>query len=459
MFRLDRGVLIYLFLCGAAGCTSTLADSRAGLDAGREGRARGADAAPRLSAESGNGRGDASTASGEGARRDGAGATGDWVAPFVDGSDAKRDASAEGSLSVDAGLAADTATDSAPHAAPDSAPLDQGAAVDSRRVIDLSTDSVLASTGSISEIRIAGLSTRGAIIRWKTTQVADGRVHYGPTRAYGSSVSEGESTKDHYVFLDKLEPNTSYHYQVQSAGERSRDLSFKTPAKVEELWPVISISFDDGHISAYKTAFPLLRARNMRGMVNVVTDRVARGNNGLTLAQLQLLQRKGWEIGSHSRSHFDDTSLRWQDEIAGSKAYLEQNGIKTVVTYRVPGAMHSQTREDYAAQYYFFRWGGVIGGKSSPRSTTLPLASGIYGTVNLNEINTTSLQERVAIYKQYIEKMLSQHHYVHVNLHAIMDSPTPAYNYPPAEFAAFLDYLQSKGIKVIPPRELAAEAF
>lgn len=308
---------------------------------------------------------------------------------------------------------------------------------------------------TVSEVRVGTIGTTGAILRWNTDVVADGSVRFGSSAEFGRTAVESESTKDHSVFLDGLTPGATYHYRVQSGGVSGADGTFTTAARIEDLWPVVSLSFDDGHISHFATAFPLLRARNMRGAVNVITDRLSSPGKGvMSLAQLHVLQREGWAVDSHSRAHNRDRSLTDEDEVVGSITFLERNGFKNVACYRVPGSNHSKTREALAARYYPLRWGNVIGGPPSPRFTTLPLAPGIYAGVPLDVRKTGSVEERVAKYKAAIDTVLTQHAYAHFIFHAIADDVPEGYNYPPAELEALLDYLQAKGIRVIPPGEL-----
>jgi len=306
---------------------------------------------------------------------------------------------------------------------------------------------------TISDVKVGSFSTKGAIIRWKTDVEVDGRVSYGASTNYGILATETEPAKDHYVFLDNLTPGVTYHYRVLSGGETSADMSFTTAAKVEDLWPVVSLSFDDGHISHFKTAYPLMKARNMRGAVNVITDRLAKPV-GMSLAQVQFLQQQGWEVDSHSRAHNRVKGLTDEDEVVGSITYLETNGIKKVMCYRVPGSNHSKAREALAAKYYPLRWGNVIGGPASPRYATLPITPGMYGGVSLDFRNEATVEERVARYTTAIDEMLARHLYTHFIFHAIVETTPDGYNYPPTEFEALLDYLQTKGIKVIPPGEL-----
>jgi peptidoglycan/xylan/chitin deacetylase (PgdA/CDA1 family) len=308
---------------------------------------------------------------------------------------------------------------------------------------------------TISNVRANSVTTQGAIIRWATDEAAAGRVNCGPSPAYGRTEHETEPTLDHYVFLDGLTPGTTYHFQVQAGATVGADATFTTAPRVEDLWPVVSLSFDDGHISHVTTAFPLMRARDMRGAVNVITDRLANpGKANMTLDHLLFLQKQGWVIDSHSRAHNRDKTLTDDDEVVGSRTYLETHGIKKVSSYRVPGSNHHKAREELAARTYPLRWGNVIGGPPSPRYTTLPLAPGMYAGVPLDARQAATREERIVKYKAAIDEVLTKHLYTHFIFHVIADLDPPGYNYAPDEFEVFLDYLQARGIRVIPPGEL-----
>jgi len=316
-----------------------------------------------------------------------------------------------------------------------------------------------ASAVTISNVRVGSSSTTGAIIRWATDVAADGKVSYGPLADCGRTVAESEPTKDHYVFLDNLTPGTTYHCRVQSGEETDANVTFATASKVEDLWPVVSLSFDDGHISHVATAFPLMRARDMRGAVNVITDRLANpGKANMTLDHLLFLQKNGWAVDSHSRAHNRDKTLTDEDEVVGSITSLESYGINKVLSYRVPGSNQSAAREALAARYYPLRWGNVIGAPASPRYTTLPLQPGIYAGVPLDARQFPTREERIARYQAVIDEVLTKHLYTHFIFHVIADLDPPGYNYAPDEFEALLDYLQTKGIKVIPSGELLEAA-
>ncbi len=86
------------------------------------------------------------------------------------------------------------------------------------------------------------------------------------------------------------------------------------------------------------SARPILRTAGWPGVLNLETKNIGLAG-GLSLRQLRGLIAAGWEIGAHSRTHpdlttLDDRSLR--SEVAGSRRDLERLlGVK-VATFCYP---------------------------------------------------------------------------------------------------------------------------
>jgi len=69
----------------------------------------------------------------------------------------------------------------------------------------------------ISKINIAGYTGETATITWETDEDTMGQVEYGTTDAYGKlAATDGELTTSHSVELTGLQPNTTYHFRVNS---------------------------------------------------------------------------------------------------------------------------------------------------------------------------------------------------------------------------------------------------
>lgn len=89
--------------------------------------------------------------------------------------------------------------------------------------------------------------------------------------------------------------------------------------------PVV-VSFDDGYMSHYSRALPVLRSLGWPGVLNLKMDAL-KGKGNLRPAHIHRLIAAGWEIDPHTISHPDLTTLdatRLRREVAGSRAQLRR---------------------------------------------------------------------------------------------------------------------------------------
>jgi len=99
------------------------------------------------------------------------------------------------------------------------------------------------STPVISDIKINSISSSSAVISFKTSKVANGKVRYGQTVDYESEESRLDLyTTSHVMSLQGLLPETLYHFQIISADVNgktgtSSDVTFSTVA--EGVAPVV----------------------------------------------------------------------------------------------------------------------------------------------------------------------------------------------------------------------------
>lgn len=103
---------------------------------------------------------------------------------------------------------------------------------------------------------------------------------------------------------------------------------------------VMTITFDDGWLSAYTRALPTLRAHGLRGNVAVVTDYVDLGFVGfMSLPQLEAAHQAGWSIVSHTVAHPDLTTLTEAElelELSASRSWLQDKGFNGSSVFIVP---------------------------------------------------------------------------------------------------------------------------
>ena len=121
----------------------------------------------------------------------------------------------------------------------------------------------------------------------------------------------------------------------------------------------VALSFDDGDVSGYTTAAPLLEHHGFRGDFFIVTQWIGRPGF-MTAAHLRDLAARGHGIHSHSRSHRrlpDLSRPEIDDELAGSKADLEQVLGKSVHYFSIPGGAYDDRVAQSAVRAGY---GGVL---------------------------------------------------------------------------------------------------
>ena len=77
--------------------------------------------------------------------------------------------------------------------------------------------------------------------------------------------------------------------------------------KVLPTKPIV-ITFDDGYRDSYTAAYPLMAAVNYRGVIFPYVTKL-QSNKGIIVEELKELVAAGWEVGSHTYSHPDLTTL------------------------------------------------------------------------------------------------------------------------------------------------------
>lgn len=111
----------------------------------------------------------------------------------------------------------------------------------------------------------------------------------------------------------------------------------------QSVAPVV-LTFDDGDLSGYTTAAPILEAKGLRAEFFVVSDWVGRPGF-MTEGQLRELVRRGHGVHSHSRTHAVLSSLdaaQIEFEVAGSKAALESMLGRPVSYFSIPGGAYDE---------------------------------------------------------------------------------------------------------------------
>ena len=151
-------------------------------------------------------------------------------------------------------------------------------------------------------------------------------------------------------------PETDFEEQIKllsEQGYKSATLS-QLPeilkgakGKPGDKWVILTL--DDGYVSLYDNAFPILKKYGFTATAFIITEMVDTPNH-VTWEQLKELQRYGIEIGCHTETHPYLYNLEQKDqqrEIAGAKEKLEQKLNIKVVSFSYPyGAYNDQVIEE-----------------------------------------------------------------------------------------------------------------
>jgi len=117
------------------------------------------------------------------------------------------------------------------------------------------------------------------------------------------------------------------------------------------------ITIDDGYLSGYAVAWPILKELGYPFVMYIYTNYVNVGGKSMTWEQLREMRDAGVEFGNHSASH--DNMVRpkklkggnyqeWlKNELFGSKQILESQLNVPITTFAFPYGIHNaQIRED-----------------------------------------------------------------------------------------------------------------
>ena len=137
--------------------------------------------------------------------------------------------------------------------------------------------------------------------------------------------------------------------------------------------PVV-LTFDDGYPEDFTNVRPLLARRHWPGVLNLAVRNLLDGK--LTVPQIRLMIRQGWEIDAHTINHLDLTTLSSSDlrhEVAGSRMWIRRRFHVPVAFFCYPsGRYNARVLAAVRAAGFF---GATIEGfgPASPRDGLLTL--------------------------------------------------------------------------------------
>ncbi len=215
--------------------------------------------------------------------------------------------------------------------------------------------------------------------------------------------------------------------------------------------PFVTLWFDDAWLSQYTKAYPLLKKNNFPGTIAVPVNSIETSNY-MNWAQLQTVQKNGWEITNHSLEH-DCTMDKWEKqrvdfEFKNSKHILWINKLTSDI-FVTPCGVDSKIMRDEAAKM-FTGYRTVDPGYNNPKEINA------YNFKVKNIDNKTTLDEVKSWVNQTKESNLWMILVFHKVGETTNDVTEDEFNTSLKEFEEIIDYINKSGIKVVVPSQIIA---
>lgn len=210
---------------------------------------------------------------------------------------------------------------------------------------------------------------------------------------------------------------------------------------------MVTFTFDDGLVSQYTNARPILMAAGFKASYGIITQAVKDINGdsaAMTWAQITQLKNDGNDIGGHTRTHADLTKIttaQAQTEIKGSYNDLVAKGF-TPKSFIYPlGAVNASVEQlVQSAGYTVAR--GSYWGMNTPTADK-------YALYDIRLDKTTTIAQA----KAQIDQAFADKRWVVFEVHDVLASGGDDYAITSSLLQQLVTYIKQKGIKVVTLQE------
>lgn len=148
-----------------------------------------------------------------------------------------------------------------------------------------------------------------------------------------------------YLLYHELRPSGSrYSYVIENKLFGGHlDLFLRIREEAVGLWP--EVTFDDGHLSNFEYALPLLQARDMKAHFFITVGWTGRKAGYMNWNELRALHEAGQLIGAHGWTHTLLTHCREKDlqvELLDARMALEDGLGSSITTMSLPGGRYNR---------------------------------------------------------------------------------------------------------------------
>ncbi|MBI2069222.1 MAG: polysaccharide deacetylase family protein [Elusimicrobia bacterium] len=213
----------------------------------------------------------------------------------------------------------------------------------------------------------AGLGAIGASLRWNWWRLPKKGIPVLMYHRMGEPPPESRQ-KALWISARRFEEQLDI---LLKNGYRAINFADMEAGRIPEK-PVV-ITFDDGYLSQYEIAFPILKKKGMTAVFYIVSEAVGKENMWhnaaeeprqpmMDLGQIKAMIAGGMEMGSHAMTHtrFQDLSLdQARRELVESKKKLESALGVPMLSFAFPYGNGEDVPELVEAAFESYKW--VVG--------------------------------------------------------------------------------------------------
>lgn len=259
------------------------------------------------------------------------------------------------------------------------------------------------------------------------------------------------------ISLDKMtnvgaaswnDPILKTRFQIQATAGNVVNISIDAFYAAETM-PAVLLMFDDGDISQYNIAYSYCKPRNF-----MATDFVISGTVGtpgvMTESQLKIMYAGGWDLGNHTNSATDLTTLTQIQAAAAMDAC--ENYLNGIGATRASNMLAFPSGARNATVFAAMVDAGMVTGRTVSNFDILLPSAKLNDLPARNLANTVSL----ATAKGYIDTAIANKKICPILLHYLVETPVLPTHWAISDFTALIDYIIQQGIVPIRMSDLYA---
>jgi peptidoglycan/xylan/chitin deacetylase (PgdA/CDA1 family) len=206
--------------------------------------------------------------------------------------------------------------------------------------------------------------------------------------------------------------------------------------------PIVSVTLDDGWANQYANALPALNANGIKATFYIISGSLTDTPDYMSSTQVKALSDAGYEIGDHTITHTDLTTVTstvLTSEMKDSQTTLQNLTGKPVTDFAYPyGAYNTATITE--GKKYFASQRTVDAGLNTKDNLDAT-------KLKMYEVDNNITQAQV---KAWVDEAIASKSWLILTYHEVATTPVDPtdvqYTTQPADFAAEMAYIKSTGV-------------